>query len=130
MKTLEDFTWPHCPNCNQRRQTRCPVCHVAGVSFPLGDFVVEAAPLLSPSTSGKGSEPSGTDWLICTCCDEPFQPRYYRYCHHCEHDFGSGIVVSLQASNFDELTGRALAVLAAIFVFAVLTVAYLTWVLA
>lgn len=69
--------WPACPSCGERRHARCPVCELAGDRFPLADLEV----------TDKGPQVL----LLCTECDEPFTPVFYRLCHRCGHDFGEGI---------------------------------------
>ena len=69
--------WPKCPQCGERRHTRCPICGQAGDHFPLVDL----------DKSGRGE----MVLLMCAPCDEPFRPQFYRLCHRCGHDFGRGI---------------------------------------
>jgi len=47
--------------------------------------------------------------LICPTCDEPFKPRYLRYCEWCSHDFGTGIEASRpgQTHERSEFNSRA-----------------------
>jgi len=71
--------WPTCPDCGQRRHTRCPLCGQAGVDFPLVDL--------------EKTERGDIVLLMCLACDEPFRPQFYRLCHQCGHNFGQGISV-------------------------------------
>lgn len=89
--------WPCCPACEHRRRTECPVCGVSGSDFPLADRWPPDSPEPDePVRSSRqpaiqrqvaaGSPPL----LMCPCCDEPFRPRFFRYCEWCGRDFGSG----------------------------------------
>ena len=81
--------WPTCPECHRRRQTVCPICDTAGTSLPLADPNHDGvAPTLGPTQN----EPNGhLPLLICTTCDEPFRPRFYKVCQWCRHEFDDGI---------------------------------------
>ena len=68
--------WPACPRCNARRPTLCPHCGASGTDF-------EQAWLGQASDEGF--------MVVCSTCDEPFLPDFYRTCHRCQHDFGDGI---------------------------------------
>ena len=87
--------WPLCPGCQQPRHTMCEICGTAGSDFPLADM----PPLhdLPPASNGESSEddqaPTDTEpalLVICSTCDEPFEPEFLRRCQWCSHDFGSG----------------------------------------
>lgn len=72
--------WPTCPKCDSLKQVCCPVCNAASTSFELG------------FTNQFSEEQPDTDeiLLICSDCDEPFAPKFYRQCVWCGHDFGDG----------------------------------------
>lgn len=73
--------WPTCPECGERRQAECPYCGGAGDDFRLAD-VEETA--------------TGARVLFaCPSCDDTFEPKFYRRCARCGHDFGSGVAVEL-----------------------------------
>ena len=86
----EDWTaWPTCPDCGRRRQTVCPICETAGTTLPLADPNHEGvAPALGPT---KDQPEEHLPLLICTTCDEPFRPRFYKICQWCRHEFDDGI---------------------------------------
>ena len=91
--------WPVCPQCGERRSARCPICGVSGTEFPLADMQDEA---------------DGQRVLFfCDACDDHFLPDWYRLCHRCGHDFGSGWEAAPPAATF-EWNLRALLVAAAI----------------
>jgi hypothetical protein len=92
--TLAQWTdWPKCPGCSERRQARCPVCGSCGTEFPLADIDV------GKEEEGK-AEPKVL--LICASCDDHFRPEFFRLCHRCGQDFGSGIEVGMSPSRADE----------------------------
>lgn len=106
------WDWPVCPECQQRRQTVCPVCKVAGDDFPLGDSLPTPAPLESTSPSEPTTEADEPEILLmCETCDEAFLPRHYRLCEKCGHDFGEGIEVDGTAG--EDLNSRVVFVLVA-----------------
>ena len=73
-----DWTdWPLCPGCQQRREVLCSVCGSRGSKFALADLVEEQG--------------HTQVLLFCDTCDDHFRPQFFRICHHCGHDFGSGI---------------------------------------
>jgi len=81
--------WPTCPECGQRRHTRCPLCGQAGDAFPLVDL--------------ERTERGEVVLLMCQPCDEPFRPKFYRYCHQCGHDFGHGLAAPGQGATGAEV---------------------------
>ena len=107
--------WPACPDCGLRRMTRCPACRVADDRFALGD--------------ANGSDPDpAAEWLICSSCDEPFQPEYYRLCQNCGHDFGAGIAIVRSLPETD-LNDRAVWLAAALALLCFVLAAYFAWLL-
>jgi len=94
--------WPSCPQCDARRQVCCPVCSAAGTGFELGFTNQDHEELLDEEEI----------LLICSDCDEPFAPEFYRQCVWCGHDFGDGKELPAPSKLPSlELTGRPLAVL-------------------
>ena len=75
-----------CPQCQRPRLTVCPFCQTASAKFPLAD---------QPPGSAEG--PPGL--LLCTTCDEPFEPAYLRRCEWCGHDFGDGVEIERQEAT-------------------------------
>lgn len=97
------LAWPVCPECNTRRLVQCSICATDGIDFRLahmGDLVEEAD--------------DENVLLLCSTCDEPFLPRFYRECSGCGYDFGDGIVCDEPAS--DELNPRVIFVIGAVLV--------------
>ena len=112
MDHREWTAWPACPQCGARRQTTCPVCHVAGGDFPLADYDAPAAtpePTTdSPAHQRDEVEAAGLPLLMCLTCEEAFKPRFYRCCQWCGHDFGAGI--ELRQVMIRQINRRELAV--------------------
>jgi hypothetical protein len=77
---IEWKDWPVCPQCQTRRQARCPICGSDGTDFPLADI------------SDSGGEPLVL--LMCDACDDHFRPEFFRLCHRCGHDYGDGIAIA------------------------------------
>jgi hypothetical protein len=71
--------WPACPQCQARRQVRCPVCGCSGTDFPLAAIEQSGGQLLV--------------LLICASCDDHFRPEMFRRCHQCGYDYGNGISI-------------------------------------
>jgi hypothetical protein len=111
--------WPTCPQCQARRQARCTVCSTKGTDFRLADFdesddpeeVVEETDVL----------------LLCSTCDEPFTPEFYRKCAECGSDFGQGIEEPEDVP--EELNNRVLAVIVGVVLLLVALLAFFTVVL-
>ncbi len=123
--------WPVCPSCGRQRETMCRTCGVAGTDFPEADYQVvsmEPATQQQGASCGCGStgscagdepEPVQTKGvgqptpllLMCETCDEVFQPRFYRICPWCDHDFGTGIEPP-DPSTKEDLNSRTKFVLA------------------
>lgn len=74
------LNWPKCPECGERRHTKCGICGRAGTHFRMVDR----------EETDEGEQVL----LFCDDCDEPFEPIFYRLCHRCGHDFGEGIRVA------------------------------------
>ena len=95
--------WPTCPQCHTRREARCSVCMARGTDFRLADFEEPDDP----------EEIGGADvLLLCSTCDEPFTPDFYRCCAECGFDFGEGLEQSETAH--EALNHRAALVLAGV----------------
>ena len=126
--SAEPWQWPCCPACGRRRQTRCPTCDIGGDDFSLAEYL----PTLEPPATLESQEtlpPIPQDLLLmCPACDEAFSPAFYRHCQQCGYDFGQGLV--LDATEGDDLTGRALIVLAGLVGLAVAIMAYFWWLFA
>ncbi len=77
--------WPTCPKCHARRDVQCSVCSARSTDFRLADF-------------DEAEDPDEVAdemdvLLLCSTCDEPFTPTFYRTCAECGFDFGEGIEV-------------------------------------
>lgn len=117
-----DWTgWPCCPDCGQRRNTHCPICHDAGNEFPLAEYNV-AAPTAVPAEQGENRVAS-LQLLVCSVCDEAFHPRFYRRCAWCGHDFEDGV----ETENLprERIGERAVLVMVALGALAMLMFGYL-----
>lgn len=75
--------WPLCPKCQARREAQCSICSAQGTGFRLADFE-------ESEDSTEGAEDTDV-LLLCSTCDEPFTPQFYRNCDECGFDFGEGI---------------------------------------
>jgi hypothetical protein len=76
---IEPDPWPCCPMCSERRLAVCRICSTASTRFPIG-------------YQGPGeSEDKEPLLLVCTTCDEPFVPRFYKRCEHCGFEFEDGV---------------------------------------
>jgi hypothetical protein len=104
--------WPVCPQCQARRQARCPICESGGTDFPLA------------AIEERNGEPLVL--LICESCDDHFRPEFFRLCHQCGHDYGDGVSVgdALAAETTSVRTWIVMGCLAAI---AVVTFGYFFW---
>lgn len=129
----QEGEWPGCPSCGKRRQTICPTCGIAGTDFPHADYqvadwmpeqTIEAegcgcGPGGGCATGGVAEDSSGSDGespttlLKCETCDDIFEPRYYRNCPWCGHDFGEGISAASPAAE-EPLNARTKLVLAVV----------------
>ena len=93
--------WPRCPQCDARRQTICPICHVAGNDFLLAEYNPPAQ-TLSPQASPDQQRPL----LMCPACDEAFTPKFYRHCPWCNHQFADGIETHIEQEHFEGFGAR------------------------
>ena len=100
--------WPVCPQCGQRRTTRCPVCETAGSDFPPSD---------------AGYTESAETLLICPTCDEPFEPTYLGRCEWCGHAFDDGYPAEPVALS-EPLSARTIGVIVALLAVVGLLLAY------
>ena len=107
--------WPNCPGCQQRREVRCNVCGSRGSKFSLADLIEEG---------GRTQV-----LLFCDTCDDHFRPQFFRTCHHCGHDFGSGITPEpvQQPIELPENTRRTWLVAAGLIAFAAAVCGYFYW---
>ncbi len=107
--------WPRCPDCGERRTTKCPICQTAGTSFAPADATeslgepADAEPDRNGPSCGCGAGdcdarqdeapcppllPPSPSLLICPTCDEPFSPEYLERCEWCGHVFEQGVPVA------------------------------------
>ncbi len=95
------LAWPECSECKTRRLVQCSVCLADGTDFRLADMddLVEEVD-------------DENVLLLCSTCDEPFLPQFYRECTECGFDFGEGIESDEPAP--EELNGRVLLVIGAV----------------
>jgi hypothetical protein len=132
--------WPCCPQCGQRRQTRCPTCELGGQDFPLADCLPAAENLpaaaslpASDACGGCGCRASGWEaaevLLVCTGCQDVFAPEFYRVCPQCGHDFGEGLVAR-DAEDPREFSGRVLWTVFGMLVVVAIALAYFAYVTA
>ena len=122
--------WPRCPSCRRLRQTRCPVCKVAGTDFSLAEFIESAndgdwdddqnqedhdadeKPIRFVADDSDENEPV---LLLCSLCDEAFPPQFYRHCEACGFDFRSGLEARpVPAAVHEPMNQRLLVVLLAL----------------
>ncbi len=75
--------WPKCKRCQAVRETSCPYCSTISSSFELADQDWSEDHL---DESGEPAYPL----LLCRTCSEPFEPKFYRLCAHCNLDLGHG----------------------------------------
>lgn len=105
--------WPICPECGTRRQTECTYCGSAGNDFRLADI--------------EADERGERVLLGCSDCDDLFQPKFYRLCANCGHDFGGGLAIAEgQAADHSQ---RVWALLIAAGLFAAALSGYFYWLL-
>ncbi|MFO0870572.1 MAG: DUF2007 domain-containing protein [Pirellulales bacterium] len=89
---LDWHDWPTCPRCRRRRLTRCPACHTTGTQFPLAEFVSSDSADAPLRFIADSPDSPGDDVLVvCSTCDEPFTPEFYRRCESCGHEFRQGL---------------------------------------
>lgn len=105
--------WPTCPQCGARQQTECTYCGSAGNNFRLAD--------IDEDHRGRRI------LLACRDCDDLFEPKFYRLCAHCGHDFGSGIAIPAGSTSDD--SRRTWALLIAIGLFGAVVCGYFYWLL-
>jgi hypothetical protein len=121
--------WPVCPECGRRRQTRCPTCQLgrddffrAEMFFAAHRTTVRSGAVSDPPAPENSDDERPAVMLMCPLCEEAFFPEFYWFCQQCGHDFGGGVLV--ETSEPDELTDRALFVLAAMIGLLVALLAY------
>ena len=85
--------WPQCPSCGRRRHTSCPVCETAGTEFPAA-FFPDDEPALPAGDEADGEPPAARTspprLVVCTTCDEPFEPEFPGRCEWCGYRFADG----------------------------------------
>lgn len=118
------IAWPRCPQCGQPRETSCPKCAHIGHHLPQAETPVDADDLaairkeptiveLNTGMDATRAEPQDDSllrpqpqddlhWVLCPICDWLFQPRYYRRCAWCSHNFGDGLDVQQPPANFEQ----------------------------
>ena len=107
--------WPLCPNCRWRRDVLCDICGSRGTKFALADLV---------------DEPDRQSVLLhCDTCDDHFRPQFFRICHHCGHDYGSGLELQpvQQEIPLPENTRRTWLVAGGLVAFSAAIIIYLYW---
>ena len=105
--------WPLCPECAERRHTMCRICCTAGTDFlPADHEVVEIVTVHGLDEDGGAESPEPIErvlrMLMCSTCDEPFEPSYARLCEWCGHDFGEGYEVVVR--HVEQVAPRTIAV--------------------
>lgn len=85
--------WPACPSCGRRRHTSCPVCGTAGTDFPEA-FLPEAEQAgmsdEERESATGAAQPKRQLFVLCTSCDEPFEPEFPARCEWCGYRFADG----------------------------------------
>lgn len=145
--------WPTCPECGARRTTRCPICATSGTDFGeadrnfLGELATDTAGASCGCTGccsartgaavegshGKEEPPDDEEagdhraLLMCSVCDEPFEPAYPKHCEWCGHEFADGYQIE-QIVDSESISGRAIAVAAALGLFLLAGFAYFLFV--
>ncbi|MHB8954921.1 MAG: hypothetical protein ACYC4U_18265 [Pirellulaceae bacterium] len=125
-------SWPACAHCRRPRLTVCPICGMAGTSFPLAEYLAPAAPLQSSRSRDPDDPPHESEpvaiLLMCPQCDEAFPPRFYRHCPECGHDAGEGL--SVPGGAFSPLSDETLLVITGLLALLAALVMYLRWLFA
>jgi hypothetical protein len=85
------------------------MCQRTGDDFPLADALPDAEPFPAEPFPDAEVGRQTEILLLCPDCDEAFPPRFYRRCHACGHDFGSGYEPPAPVKQ--ELSERAVLVL-------------------
>jgi hypothetical protein len=114
--------WPRCPQCDARRQTICPVCHVAGNNFLLAEYNPPAQQL-SSHAAPEDTRPL----LMCPTCDEAFTPQFYRRCAWCNHEFADGIETQIEHEHFEGFGARVWWAIIGMALALAAVVGYLWW---
>lgn len=114
--------WPTCPGCGRRRTTVCPFCETVGNQFPAADanFSADNEDETGPALA-----------IICTTCDEPWVPDFYRRCEWCGHDFGRGLATPQGEPEIrppERINPRALLVALGLFASCALALIYFAFV--
>ena len=150
--------WPTCPECGAKRTTRCPICKHSGTDFAeadhgfLGDLAESGDSSQGAScgcsggcsthgheedhgccgTCGDSDDATEQDpevMLMCSVCDEPFEPEYPRHCEWCGHEFEDGYVIE-QIVGPEQISSRAIAVAVGLGLLFLAGMAYFVFVLA
>ena len=149
--------WPHCPQCDTRRTTRCPICPTSGTDFEEVDPEFAGAlglPGDASDTTGCGSscscgqepqaaapqsveaeaaEPPGAETslprlaLMCPTCDEPFVPEFPRRCEWCGHEFADGYDVEDHLER-EPIPVQAMIVILGLVTLVLVACAYFAWI--
>ncbi|MCA9122198.1 MAG: hypothetical protein H6822_21125 [Planctomycetaceae bacterium] len=112
--------WPVCPKCEARRETQCSVCSARGTDFRLADFD-------EAEDSAEAAEEMDV-LLLCSTCDEPFTPRFFRLCAGCGFDHGTGIEKEAELER-EELNNRVILVIVSVVLILVGLLAFFGFVL-
>jgi hypothetical protein len=64
--------------------------------------------------------------LVCTTCDEPFEPQYPRRCAWCGHEFDDGYDVPDESEMLEPIPARAIAVIVGLLALGAALVVYFT----
>lgn len=128
MNTESEIEWPGCPDCGQARLTVCPVCHSPADNLERG-HAAPHEPIRDSRTSETSELPedSEVEWVLCSTCDEPFRPTFYRFCPRCGYDFGRGL--QPESPVAPEINDRVILVFAILAALGIALLAYFGWVL-
>lgn len=75
---VDQDAWPRCPVCGEKRLAVCRICGTAGTTFP-------------PAYQPGHADAERPLMVVCPTCDEPFVPRFYKECEHCNYEFDEGV---------------------------------------
>ena len=121
--------WPTCRRCGRRRQSVCPMCGSAGISFPLAEYQAVGTPQRNSrqqvsQEAGELLPDQASVLLMCTDCDEAFEARFYRICPNCGEDAGEGLEVPVSADEARQFTPRLMLVIYSLLAVILVTLFY------